>query len=123
MKRFKVEHVESTRDTLFFTIILENIRPDESSTIILNIYRDYPLEKEKKPKKLGNSFIKYPFKELYSMDKLPSGASFKLNFFLTVKNDAYCCTIFVNTLTDPTKLMQKPSRAIQEEEEQKAKEK
>ncbi len=121
---FDVSYVDSTADAIIFSVSFINIQPDPSSTIIVNVYKQHLFEEAKaerdKLEKVGNLILKYPFKELYTLEDLQPGTSYRLNFFLTIKKDTYSAVLFASTLSDPTKIAKKVSRAILEDEIKKA---
>jgi hypothetical protein len=121
---FEVKHVDSTADAIIFSVHFNNIESDPSSTIIVNVYKQHILEENKtdreKLEKVGNLILKQPFKELYTLEDLASNTNYRLNFFLTIKNDTYSAILFANTLSDPTKRAVKIKKAVLEAEIKKA---
>jgi len=101
--QFNIEHVASTPYSLTLKVTLHEIQLDSASTIILNIYeQDHVLGKENL-KKIGNVYLNYPFKELYTIEDLIPLTNYKMNFFLTIKQSTYHSTVFANTKNDPQK--------------------
>lgn len=102
-EQFRVEHKQSFSTSLTFEVILEGIKPTPSSTIILNIYKQDIENGKENVKKIGNIYLKYPFKEYYTIEDLSPLQNYKINFFLTVDQNTYHATLFANTINDPNK--------------------
>jgi len=100
-EQFKVEQVDSTPTTITFKVELQNIKSDSSATIILNVYQQDHSQGKENLKKMGNIYLKHPFKEHYTIEDLSALTTYKMNFFLTVKQSTYHATVFANTVSDP----------------------
>jgi len=102
-EKFTVEHSHSSSTAITFQVTLKNIKSTPSSTIILNVY-EQDLEKGKENlKKIGNIYLKHPFKECYTIEDLSPLTNYKMNFFLTVEQNTYHSTLFAHTEGDPNK--------------------
>ena len=102
-ENFRVEHVHSSPNAITIRILMKNIELSSSSNIILNIYKQKHNYDKENYEKLGNVYLKYPFKEHYTLEDLTPLTTYKINFFLTAKQNTYHVSFFGNTTNDPNK--------------------
>lgn len=99
--QFRVQHVESTPRSIMIKVTINDVPLDPASTIILNIYESDHGQNKENLKKVGNVYLKYPFKEFYTFEDLSPLTNYKMNFFLTAGGNTYHSTLFANTKNDP----------------------